>query len=78
MPSAHWIAFGDVHNHTGKLAGIAGLKDAAGIILTGDLTFNGGRAAALKVLESVEAYNRVSAAQIGNMDKPEVDRKSVV
>lgn len=72
MPSAHWIAFGDVHNQTGRLAGITDLKDADGIILTGDLTFNGGRAAALKALEAVEAYKRVLAAQIGNMDKPEV------
>lgn len=72
MPSAYWIAFGDVHNGTGKLAEITDLQAADGIILTGDLTFNGGRAAALKVLEAVEAYNRVLAGQIGNMDRPEV------
>lgn len=74
MPSLYWIAIGDVHNHTEKLAGVAGLKDAAGVIVTGDLTFAQGSAAAQKVLSAVEAAGgKLAAAQIGNMDKAEVN-----
>lgn len=73
MPSTYWIAIGDVHNRTEKLVGVAGLKEAAGIIVTGDLTFAGGREAAQKVLEAVAAGGALAAAQIGNMDKPEVN-----
>lgn len=73
MPSTYWIAFGDIHNRTEKLAEISGLKEAAGIIVTGDLTFAGGREAARRVLDAVAAGGSLAAAQIGNMDKPEVN-----
>lgn len=72
MPSTYWIAVGDLHNHTEKLAGIVGLREAAGVVVTGDLTFAGGREAARKVLDAVAAQGTLAAAQIGNMDKPEV------
>lgn len=69
MPSAYWIAFGDVHNNTERLDGIEGLAEARGVILTGDLTFAGGAADAQKVLDAVAARGKIAAAQIGNMDK---------
>lgn len=73
MPSTYWIAFGDTHNSTARLAGIDGLEKAEGIMLTGDLTFAGGTDAAQKVLDAISAKGRLVAAQIGNMDKPDVN-----
>ncbi|MDL2285133.1 metallophosphoesterase family protein [Desulfovibrio sp. OttesenSCG-928-F07] len=73
MPSsAYWIAYGDIHSSSARLEGITELKDAAGTIISGDLTFAGGSAAAEKVLKVCNGYNKVLAAQIGNMDMPEV------
>lgn len=73
MPSTHWIVFGDVHSTTQKLSAIADLKDAAGIIMSGDLTFAGGKDDAQKVLEAASKFAPVRGAQIGNMDQPEVN-----
>lgn len=72
MPSTYWIAIGDVHNSTAALGGIEGLAESAGLIISGDITFAGGTAAAQKVLDAVPAGTTLVAAQIGNMDKPEV------
>lgn len=73
MPSAHWIVFGDVHNSTKKLTGISGLKESSGVILSGDLTFAGGKSDAQKVLGAIEQLAPVAGAQIGNMDKADVN-----
>lgn len=72
MPSTYWIAIGDVHNDTAKLAGINDLAGAAGVIVSGDLTFLGGTEDAQQVLHSIAGQAKIIAAQIGNMDKPEV------
>lgn len=72
MPSIYWIAIGDIHNSSAALKGIDGLGGATGVIISGDLTFAGGTAAAQKVLDAVSNEAALVAAQIGNMDKPEV------
>lgn len=73
MPSAYWIIVGDVHNQTDKLEAVAGLAEADGIIISGDLTFAGGAEAAQKVLRAAQAKGRLVAAQIGNMDKADIN-----
>ncbi len=73
MPSTvYWIAYGDIHSSSANLEGMKELGGAAGTIISGDLTFAGGRKPAEKVLKICNKYNRVLAAQIGNMDLPEV------
>lgn len=67
----YWIAFGDVHEQTGALSRIPGLREAAGIIVSGDLTNRGGQAQARRVIDAVRAYNPRVLAQIGNMDQAE-------
>lgn len=64
----YWIAFGDVHEQTGSLSRIPGLREAAGVIVSGDLTNRGGEAQARKVIDAVRAFNPRVLAQIGNMD----------
>lgn len=73
MPSQYWIIIGDIHNNTDKLGGIKDLAGAAGLIVSGDLTFAGGAEAAQKVLDALAAKGRTLGAQIGNMDKGEVN-----
>lgn len=68
----YWIAIGDLHDKVERLADIPGLAQAAGIIVTGDLTITGGVPQARKVLEAVAEYNPVLYAQIGNMDRTEI------
>lgn len=68
----YWIAFGDVHESTSVLGEIPGLAEAAGVIITGDITNRGSRSAARNVIEAVSAVNPVIMAQPGNMDTDEV------
>ncbi len=68
-----WVVLGDVHGRIGRVREISELEKAAGVILTGDLTTLGGVAAARRVIEAIEAVNPVVFAQIGNMDRPEVN-----
>lgn len=68
----YWIAFGDVHEHTQLLPRIPGIREARGVIISGDLTNRGSMASARLVYESVRALNPSILAQIGNMDKPEI------
>ncbi len=72
MIGLHWIAFGDIHDDLSPLAAVPGLEEAAGVIITGDMTVGGGVKQAARVLEAVAARNSVLFAQIGNMDRPEV------
>lgn len=67
-----WIILGDIHDDCQRLGEISGLPDATGVLITGDLTKLGGKAAARAVIESIAAYNPVILAQFGNMDRPEV------
>jgi Icc-related predicted phosphoesterase len=68
-----WIAVGDIHDDTAAFARIPELGEADGIIVTGDLTNVGGIAQAEAVLNALRAYGIPVFAQIGNMDRPEVD-----
>ena len=67
-----WIAVGDVHESIGMLGAIPGIKEAAGLILTGDLTNRGREDKARRVLEQARAANPTLLAQMGNMDHAEV------
>lgn len=75
MQSSHapfWIVIGDLHGRTDRLSAIPGTASAEGILITGDLTTAGGAAAARHVLDSVAAFNPMTLALFGNMDKPGV------
>ncbi|MDP3428141.1 MAG: metallophosphoesterase family protein [Humidesulfovibrio sp.] len=67
-----WIAVGDVHESIGMLGAIPGIKQAEGLILTGDLTNRGGEDKARRVLDKARAANPNLLAQMGNMDHAEV------
>lgn len=72
--SRRLVALGDVHNDFGNLAAIPELAEATGLILTGDLTNHGGPAQAGRLLDQARSvYPGRIFAQIGNMDKPELD-----
>lgn len=68
----YWIAFGDVHNDLSLLPRIPGLKEAEGIIVTGDLTLAQGADRARGLIEEMQRHNPVVLAQIGNMDHADV------
>jgi uncharacterized protein len=67
------IAFGDIHMDTKAIERIPGLELADCVVLTGDLTVAGGCREAGKVLDAVAARNSRIYAQIGNMDRKDVD-----
>jgi hypothetical protein len=67
-----WIGIGDIHEDISLLNDIPGLTDAAGIIISGDITNRGGRRRANQLLKSVSAINSNIYAQIGNMDRAEI------
>jgi Icc-related predicted phosphoesterase len=69
----YWIGIGDVHDDIAVLDRIPGLGDAAGVVVSGDLTIRGGAAAAKQVIETVRRRNPMVMAQIGNMDTGAVD-----
>ena len=75
MPSSGrvWVVLGDIHGCIRRVGDIPELEHAAGVILTGDLTTLGGVAAARTVIEAFEAVHPVVLAQIGNMDRAEVN-----
>lgn len=68
-----WVVLGDIHGCIRRVGDIPELEKAAGVILTGDLTTLGGVAAARTVIEAFHAVNPVILAQIGNMDRAEVN-----
>lgn len=67
-----WVVVGDIHDDCRRLAEIPELEEAAGIIVSGDITFDGGVEAADRVMGQIAALGKTVYAQIGNMDKPEV------
>jgi len=73
MAEAYWIGIGDIHDDVAVLSRLPGLSGAAGGIISGDLTIRGGVASAKRVIEAVRGHNPVLMAQIGNMDKAEID-----
>ncbi len=68
-----WIAVGDIHDDVACFARIPELAQADGIIVTGDLTITGGAKQAELVMDVLWRHCPVVWAQIGNMDRPEVD-----
>lgn len=70
---AYWIGVGDIHDDTAVIDRVPGLEGAAGVVISGDLTIKGGAAAARAVVAAVRRRNAVLLAQIGNMDKADVD-----
>lgn len=73
IPENVWIAFGDIHDDLGNFAKIPELNVAEGIIISGDLTNIGGVKQAERVMEQIKASSIPVLAQIGNMDRPEVN-----
>lgn len=69
-----WIAIGDIHDEPGNLARIPELPRAKGIIVSGDLTIEGGPGQAARVLDAIAATGLPVLAQIGNMDLLEVNQ----
>ncbi|MDR1776293.1 MAG: metallophosphoesterase [Desulfovibrio sp.] len=79
MPSVNmheqiWIAVGDIHDDAALFSRIPELSRAAGVIVTGDLTNVGGAREAEAVMDVLRGSGKPIWAQIGNMDKPEVDQ----
>lgn len=68
-----WIAIGDIHDEMDNFEKIPELNHADGIIIAGDLTNNGGVKQAERVIEKARKLNIPIYAQIGNMDRPEVN-----
>jgi len=69
----YWIGFGDIHEKPALISRIDTAPRARGILIAGDLTNVGGRAAASRVIGEIEAVNPRIYAQIGNMDTSEAD-----
>ena len=67
-----WIGVGDIHEDISLLNKIPDLADAAGVIISGDITNRGGRRRAGHLLNAVSAINSNIYAQIGNMDRAEI------
>ncbi|MBW2491998.1 MAG: metallophosphoesterase family protein [Deltaproteobacteria bacterium] len=67
-----WIGVGDIHEDISLLIEIPDLADAAGIIISGDITNRGGRQRASQLLSAVSEINPDIYAQIGNMDQAEI------
>lgn len=76
-----WIVIGDIHDDISQLKNIPCLKDAQGLIISGDLTNYGGKAQAEKITSELKKVGLPILAQIGNMDLLEVnawlDKKGV-
>ena len=68
-----WIVLGDIHEEIGRFASIPELAGADGVIVTGDITQDGGPEAAARVMDVIKASNSRIFAQIGNMDRPGVN-----
>ncbi len=72
MNFPYWIGFGDIHEQVRNVGSIPELAEAAGVIVSGDLTNRGRKADAEKILAHIRRINPVIYAQIGNMDFQEV------
>ena len=68
------ISFGDIHEDISSLKPLKNeLETADVIIISGDLTNYNGIKEAKKVIEEIMKYNKNVLAQLGNLDKFEVD-----
>lgn len=70
--SPFWIVLGDIHNAISRLCLIPERMQAAGIIVTGDLTLGGHRHQAQRVMEALLRCHPAVYAQIGNMDHGDI------
>jgi Icc-related predicted phosphoesterase len=68
----YWLALGDIHDDISRLEEIPELENAAGVIITGDITLAGGIKQARRVLEPIAKRVPLLLAQIGNMDQEEI------
>lgn len=69
-----WIVVGDIHGEVDNFSKIPELAEADAIIVSGDLTNLGGAEEARKVMDVLKKAKLPIYAQIGNMDKPDVDQ----
>lgn len=63
-----YIGIGDIHEDTEKLADIPDIREADGILISGDMTNFGRPATVGRIIDRVRAFNPNVLAQIGNMD----------
>lgn len=68
------VSFGDIHEDIGNLKLLKNeLESADLVIISGDLTNYNGRKEAQRVIEAITRYNNNVLAQLGNLDKFEVN-----
>ncbi len=67
-----WIALGDIHQSLSFVSIIPEIKEADGIIITGDITNHSPQGAVEKVWGAIHDQNPNILAQIGNMDRANV------
>jgi uncharacterized protein len=68
------VSFGDIHEDISNLKPLKNeLETADVVIISGDLTNYNGRKEAQKVIEAIMKYNKNVLAQLGNLDKFEVN-----
>ena len=70
----YWIVLGDIHDRYEKCASIPELDGAEGFIVSGDLTNVGSFSQVSRVMHFLRNLKPVVWAQIGNMDRPEIDK----
>ena len=68
-----WLVFGDIHDRLENFDRIPELERADGIIISGDLSNCGGREDAERIMKKLRSAKIPVLAQIGNMDKAEID-----
>jgi Icc-related predicted phosphoesterase len=69
----YWLVLGDIHDQPGRLPEIRELSGARGILVSGDLTLDGGVEEAGRVIDRLKSCSGTVLAQFGNMDHPEID-----
>ncbi|MBQ7739336.1 MAG: metallophosphoesterase [Desulfovibrionaceae bacterium] len=69
----YWIVLGDIHDRFEQCASIPELDGAEGFIISGDLTNVGSVSQASRVMQFLRSLKAFVWAQIGNMDRPEID-----
>lgn len=68
----YWLAFGDIHNNVPFFGAIPELREASGVLVTGDITMAEGAEQALRVLEPLASAVPALLVQAGNMDRHDV------
>lgn len=68
-----WVVVGDIHQQAGNFHKIPELAQASEVLVSGDLTNEGGPGEASQVLDALMAPGIPVLAQFGNMDKGEIN-----